>query len=299
MLYRVFCLNKDNTYFRINSLFIGDLSMYDPYYISLVNDVKMPRLGLGVYQASGPDTQQAVKWAIEAGYRSIDTAAIYGNETEVGNALKESPISREELFITTKVWNSDQGYSTTLEAFERSLKKLQLTYLDLYLIHWPVANKYLDTWRALEKLYDEGKIKAIGVCNFQPHHLDSLINVADIIPMINQIELHPFLSQEDVRSYCKQRNIVVEAWSPLGRGKMLDNPQLKEIADRHKKSIAQIILRWDIQNDIVTIPKSVNQNRIIENIDIFDFSLSPEDMASINALNKNERIGDDPDNFHF
>lgn len=273
--------------------------MHETHAIQLANGVKMPLLGLGVFKANGPDTQQAVKWALEAGYRSIDTAAIYGNETEVGNALKESKVPREHLFITTKVWNTDQGYDSTLKAFELSLKKLQLTYLDLYLIHWPVQDKFLDTWRALEMLYNEGKIKAIGVCNFQPHHLDTLIQASKIVPMVNQIELHPFLSQEDVRKYCKQHNIVVEAWSPLGRGKMLDNPQLKKIADQHKKSIAQIILRWDIQNDIVTIPKSVKQNRIIENADIFDFSLSPDEIKAINALNKNERIGEDPDHFKF
>lgn len=284
----------------MKSIFLtGDLCMHETHAIQLANGVKMPLLGLGVFKANGPDTQQAVKWALEAGYRSIDTAAIYGNETEVGNALKESKVPREHLFITTKVWNTDQGYDTTIKAFEQSLQKLQLTYLDLYLIHWPVQDKFLDTWRALEMLYNEGKIKAIGVCNFQPHHLDSLIQASNIVPMVNQIELHPFLTQEDVRKYCKQHNIVVEAWSPLGRGKMLDNPQLKEIADRHKKSIAQIILRWDIQNDIVTIPKSVKQNRIIENADIFDFSLNPDEIKAINALNKNERIGEDPDHFKF
>lgn len=284
----------------MKSIFLtGDLCMHETHAIQLANGVKMPLLGLGVFKANGPDTQQAVKWALEAGYRSIDTAAIYGNETEVGNALKESKVPREHLFITTKVWNTDQGYDTTIKAFEQSLQKLQLTYLDLYLIHWPVQDKFLDTWRALEMLYNEGKIKAIGVCNFQPHHLDTLIQASNIVPMVNQIELHPFLTQEDVRKYCKQHNIVVEAWSPLGRGKMLDNPQLKEIADRHKKSIAQIILRWDIQNDIVTIPKSVKQNRIIENADIFDFSLNPDEIKAINALNKNERIGEDPDHFKF
>lgn len=295
----VFCLNTHNTYLHVTNLSTGDLYMHETHAIQLANGVKMPLLGLGVFKANGPDTQQAVKWALEAGYRSIDTAAIYGNETEVGNALKECKVPREHLFITTKVWNTDQGYDTTIKAFEKSLKKLQLTYLDLYLIHWPVQDKYVDTWRALEMLYNEGKIKAIGVCNFQPHHLDTLIQASKIVPMVNQIELHPFLSQEEVRNYCKQHNIVVEAWSPLGRGKMLDNPQLKEIADRHKKSIAQIILRWDIQNDIVTIPKSVKQNRIIENADIFDFSLSPEEIKAINALNKNERIGEDPDHFKF
>lgn len=284
----------------MKSIFLtGDLCMHETHAIQLANGVKMPLLGLGVFKANGPDTQQAVKWALEAGYRSIDTAAIYGNETEVGNALKESKVPREHLFITTKVWNTDQGYDTTIKAFEQSLQKLHLTYLDLYLIHWPVQDKFLDTWRALEMLYNEGKIKAIGVCNFQPHHLDTLIQASNIVPMVNQIELHPFLTQEDVRKYCKQHNIVVEAWSPLGRGKMLDNPQLKEIADRHKKSIAQIILRWDIQNDIVTIPKSVKQNRIIENADIFDFSLNPDEIKAINALNKNERIGEDPDHFKF
>jgi methylglyoxal/glyoxal reductase len=271
---------------------------------TLYNGVKMPGLGIGVFKVEeGPELVNAVKFAIKHGYRSIDTAAIYENEEGVGQAIQEglaeTGLSREELFVTSKVWNADLGYESTLAAFETSLKKLQLDYLDLYLIHWPVAGKYIDAWRALETLYKEGKVRAIGVSNFQVHHLEDLMKDAEIKPMINQVEFHPRLTQEEVRAFCKANEIQVEAWSPLAQGQLLDNPVLQEIANHYNKSIAQVILRWDLQNGVVTIPKSTKEHRIVENADVFDFELSNEHMEQINQLNENHRVGPDPDNFDF
>jgi len=208
-------------------------------------------------------------------------------------------VPREELFITTKVWNSDQREDRVLEAFETSLQKLGLEYVDLYLIHWPVKEKYKQSWKVLEKLYKEGRIRAIGVSNFQIHHLEDLMADAEIKPMVNQVELHPLFAQLELHEYCKKQEIQIEAWAPLGQGRLLDNPVLQDIASSHHKSIAQVILRWDIQNEIVTIPKSVRESRIIENANIFDFTLSESDMEKINALNENKRFGGDPDNFNF
>lgn len=268
--------------------------------VKLNNGVEMPIFGLGVFKVEeGQEVIDSVKSAIKAGYISIDTAAVYKNEEGVGQGIKESGANREDLFITTKVWNADQGYESTLAAFETSIQKLGLDYIDLYLVHWPVKGKYKETWKALEKLYKDGKVKAIGVSNFHQHHLEDLLEEAEIVPMVNQIELHPLLSQVELRDFCKEKGIVVEAWSPLAQGKLLDNPVLAEIAGKYNKSTAQIILRWDLQNDIVTIPKSIKEHRIIENADIFDFELTNEDIDKINALNKNERVGPDPDNFNF
>lgn len=265
----------------------------------LHNGVKMPWLGLGVWKTKeGEEVVQAVKSAIQAGYRSIDTAAAYGNEEGVGVAIKECGVSRDELFITTKVWNADQGYDSTLKAFEVSRKKLNLDVIDLYLVHWPVKGKYKDTWRALEKLYKDGAVRAIGVSNFQVHHLKDVLNDAEIIPMVNQVEFHPLLSQQELRTFCNSKQIQLEAWSPLMQGN-LGNPLIGELAQKYGKSEAQIILRWDIQNGVVTIPKSINDKRIRENSEIFDFSLSEDDVAKINSLNKNQRFGPDPDNFDF
>ncbi|WP_203289598.1 aldo/keto reductase [Metabacillus sp. cB07] len=267
---------------------------------ALHNGVKMPWFGLGVFKVEdGNEVVNSVKWAIEAGYKSIDTAAIYGNEEGVGQAIKESGIAREELFITTKVWNADQGYDSTLKAFDESMKKLGLEYLDLYLVHWPVKGKYKETWKALETLYKEGKVKAIGVSNFQVHHLKDVMEDAEIVPMVNQVEYHPRLTQKELHAFCKENSIQLEAWSPLMQGKLLDDATLTEIAEKHGKSVAQVILRWDLQNGVVTIPKSVKEHRIYDNAAIFDFELTQEDMERIDGLNRDERVGPDPDNFDF
>ncbi|MGK0700104.1 aldo/keto reductase [Priestia flexa] len=272
--------------------------------VTLNNGVKMPGFGLGVFKVEeGPELVEAVKAAIKNGYRSIDTAAIYENEEGVGEGirqgLKETGLSREELFVTSKVWNSDLGYEETLKAYETSLQKLGLDYLDLYLIHWPVEGKYKDAWRALETLYKKDKVKAIGVSNFQIHHLENLLQNAEVKPVINQVEYHPRLTQKELRAYCEQQNIQLEAWSPLMQGELLDNDVLSAIAAKHNKSTAQVILRWDVQNGVITIPKSTKEHRIIQNADIFDFELTSDEMQEIDALNQNHRVGPDPDNFDF
>ncbi|MEC0093500.1 aldo/keto reductase [Paenibacillus macquariensis] len=271
---------------------------------TLHNGVKMPWFGLGVFLVEeGPELENAVKTAIMNGYRSIDTAAIYGNEEGVGRGIRqgmeEAGISREELFITSKVWNADLGYESTLAAYETSLSKLGLEYLDLYLIHWPVAGKFKDAWRALETLYKDGRVKAIGVSNFLIHQLEELMKDAEIKPMVDQMEHHPRLTQKELQAFCKENGIQFEAWSPLMQGQLLDNADLKEIGDKYGKSIAQVILRWNLQNGVVTIPKSTKEHRIIENASIFDFELTTEDMERIDGLNQNLRVGPDPDNFDF
>ncbi len=271
---------------------------------TLHNGVKMPWFGIGVFKVEeGPELVNAVKTAIKHGYRSVDTAAIYENEEGVGKGiqegLKEAGISREELFVTSKVWNADLGYESTIAAYETSLKKLGLEYLDLYLIHWPVEGKYKDAWRALETLYKEGRVKAIGVSNFQIHHLEELMKDAEIKPMINQVEYHPRLTQKALKAFCQDNEIQLEAWSPLMQGQLLDNEVLQEIANKHNKFVAQVILRWDLQNGVVTIPKSTKEHRIIENANVFDFELTTEEMEIIDGLNQNLRVGPDPDNFDF
>ncbi|PLR97839.1 aldo/keto reductase [Bacillus sp. T33-2] len=267
---------------------------------TLHNGVKMPWFGLGVFKVKeGSEVVDSVMAALKNGYISIDTAAVYGNEEGVGQAIRDSGVPREELFITTKVWNADQGYESTIKAFETSMQKLGLDYLDLYLVHWPVAGKYKDTWKALEKLYKDGRVRAIGVSNFHVHHLEDLLSTAEIKPMVNQIEYHPHLTQKEVHDFCKKEGIQLEAWSPLKQGELLNEPTIVEIAEKHGKTAAQVILRWDLQNEVVTIPKSIKEHRIIENANIFDFELSSEDMERITGLNKNERIGADPDNFDF
>lgn len=267
---------------------------------TLSNGVKMPWLGLGVYKTQeGDEVIQAVRAAVQAGYRSIDTAALYGNESGVGAAIRECGVARQDLFITTKVWNSSQGYESTLQAFEESRKKLDLDYIDLYLIHWPVPGKYKDTWRALEKLYKEGLIRAIGVSNFQIHHLQDLMAGSEISPMVNQVEYHPRLTQKELHRFCKEHGIQLEAWAPLMRGQLMMDRIITELAGKYARTPAQIILRWDLQNEVVTIPKSVRESRIIENAGIFDFVISADDMAKIDGLNQNKRTGADPDNFNF
>lgn len=265
----------------------------------LNNGIKMPWLGFGVFKTQeGAQVEQAIADALEAGYRSIDTAAIYGNEEGVGRAVAASGLKREELFITTKVWNSNQGFESTLKAFEESRRKLKLEVIDLYLVHWPVAGKYKDTYRALEKLYKEGYVRAIGVSNFLIPHLDDLLGSCEVVPAVNQVEFQPYLTQPDLQSYCKDRGIQLEAWSPLLQGN-LNVPLLQEIGQAHGKSAAQVILRWDLQNGVVTIPKSVTKSRIIENADIFDFELTTEEVEKINGLNAGRRFGSDPMNFNF
>ncbi|UTE71528.1 aldo/keto reductase [Rossellomorea marisflavi] len=267
---------------------------------TLHNGLEIPFVGLGVYQMKNPEeTVNAVRTAIETGYRSVDTAAVYGNEEEVGQGVRDSGVNREDLFITSKVWNADQGYDSTLSAFEESLKKLQMDYLDLYLIHWPVEGKYKDTWKALERLHGEGLIKSIGVSNFHQHHLENLLAGSIEKPVLNQIETHPRLSQEPLREFCSSHSIAVEAWSPIAQGRVLHEPTLNHIAKKHGKSAAQIVLRWHLQNDVIIIPKSVHAERIEENANLFDFELSLDEMNQINSLNQNERFGPDPDHFDF
>lgn len=268
--------------------------------VVLHNGVEMPVFGLGVYKVEeGSQIEETIHTALDLGYRLIDTASFYMNEEGVGRAIRSSGIAREELFITTKVWNSEQGYESTLMAFEDSMEKLGLDYLDLYLVHWPVKDKYIETWRALEKLYREGKVKAIGVSNFKIHHLEELLAQCAEKPAVNQVELHPLLSQEDLRTFCQLNEIKVEAWSPLSRGRFLDEPVLTKIAQNHNKSSAQVILRWHLQNEIVAIPKSVTASRLKENADIFDFALTQEEIEKINGLNQNHRFGADPDHIDF
>lgn len=267
---------------------------------TLVNGTKIPRLGLGVWQVKeGSEAVDSVDWAIETGYRLIDTAAIYKNEYSIGEGIRRAGIAREELFLTTKLWNADQGYESTLNAFDESLNRLGVTYVDLYLIHWPVAGKFKESWRAMEKIYRSGRAKAIGVSNFHKHHLEELMETAQIMPMVDQIELHPTFTQEPLRKFLNAHEIAVEAWSPLGQGKSLNEPIIKEIAAKYQKTTAQIIIRWHIQRDTIVIPKSVHEERIKENFDVFDFELSIEDMEKINTMNKNERLGPDPDHFNF
>jgi 2,5-diketo-D-gluconate reductase A len=268
-------------------------------HITLSNGVAMPQLGLGVYQVKeGEEVEQAVTAAIDAGYRLIDTAALYGNEVGVGNAIKKSSVPRKELFITTKLWNNDQGYNQTLAAFDASLEKLGLDYIDLYLIHWPSPQRglYVESWKAFEELYAQGRVKAIGVCNFHPEHLDILLKQASVVPMVNQVELHPYLQQHEIVAYNKAHTIHTESWSPIGGGggSLLDDPTFKTIGDSYGKSPAQVVIRWHIQHGYIVIPKSSNPTRIAENVDVFDFELSDKDMNTIDGLNKDERVGPDP-----
>lgn len=269
---------------------------------TLNNGVKMPWLGLGVWKVTKPDELDfAIKTALKAGYTSIDTADVYGNEKGVGKAIKESGIPREQLFITTKLANSMQrkGYDATLKAFEASRKKLGLEYIDLFLIHWPVKGKYVESWKAMIKLYKEGLVRAIGVSNFHIHHLEDIMNETDVIPVVNQVELHPWLNQSELIDFCRKNQIQVEAYSPLMGGHLMEVPEIGEFAKKYGKTPAQIVLRWHLQREIIVIPKSVREERIIENSQIFDFNLSNEDMEAINSLNRNKRFLPDPDNVYF
>jgi methylglyoxal/glyoxal reductase len=266
--------------------------------VTLGNATAMPYFGLGVYQIEeGEEVFNAVTQAIAAGYRLFDTAAAYDNEAGVGRAIRESPVAREEIFVTSKVWNTDHGYENTLKAFDRSIRKMKFDYLDLYLIHWPVKGKYMDTWRAIETLYLEGRIKAIGVSNFLVHHLEDLMAEAKIFPMVNQVEFHPYLVQPELLHFCRENDIQVEAYSPLMQGNVSDVGELQAIADKYGKNPSQVTLRWDLQKEVVTIPKSSNPEHIKSNAEIFDFELSQEDMETIDNLDQNSRLGDDPDQF--
>jgi len=267
---------------------------------TLHNGVQMPYFGLGVYLAEdGQEVVNAVKWALEAGYRHIDTAAVYGNEEGVGRGISESGLRRDEVFLVSKVWNSEQGYESTLKAFEASLERLGTDYLDLYLVHWPVDGKYKETWRALEKLYAEKKIRAIGVSNFLQHHLEDLMNSAEIVPMVNQMEFHPYLVQQELIDFCHKHKIQYEAWSPMMQGNIFEKEEFAELAEKYDKSIAQVVLRWDLQKGVITIPKSTKKERIIANSQLFDFELSEEDMEKLSAMDKGKRFGPDPDDFDF
>jgi 2,5-diketo-D-gluconate reductase A len=273
--------------------------------IALNDGNAIPSVGLGVFQTPPKDTEQAVSAALGVGYRHIDTAAAYGNEREVGRAVKKSGIPREEIFLVTKLWNADQGYDSTMKAFEKSAKRLGLSgeggHLDLYLIHWPVPaiSEFVDTWRAFGAMRDLGHIRSIGVSNFAPEHLDTLIDATGIVPVINQIELHPLMSQVELREVHKKLGIATEAWGPLGKGRLLDHPTITGIAGANGKTPAQVIIRWHLQIGNIVIPKSVNPERIASNFDVFDFELGDDDVTSISSLDNGTRLGPDPRTFNF
>lgn len=263
--------------------------------VKLNNGVEMPMFGLGVYLTKqGKETQSAVKHALTVGYRLIDTASMYGNEKDVGTAIKESGVPREEIFVTTKLWNDDHGYDKALKAFEKSLKKLDIGYIDLYLIHWPAGNKRNDTWKAFEKIIETGKCRAIGISNYMINHIKELLSFAEVVPAVNQVEFSPYLYQKDLLEYCNSNKIQLEAYSPLARGRKLDDPTLNAVSNKYSKTPAQIMLRWALQHKVVVIPKSSNNNRIEENADIFDFNLDDEDMQILDSSNYNFRVAWDP-----
>jgi 2,5-diketo-D-gluconate reductase A len=270
--------------------------------ITLNNGSVMPQLGFGVWQVPDDEAASAVSTALDAGYRSIDTAAIYGNEHGTGQGIASSGLPRGEVFVTTKLWNAEQGHDSTLRAFDASLDRLGLEYVDLYLIHWPMpgVDRYVDTWKAFEKIHSEGRARAIGVSNFQPAHLQRLFDETGTVPALNQIELHPRLQQSGPRAFHAEHGIATEAWSPLGQGgELLREPELTAIAGKYGKTAAQVVLRWHVQIGNVVIPKSVTPSRIRENIDVFDFELDEGDMAVLASLNKDSRLGADPDNMNW
>jgi len=270
--------------------------------VKLNNGIEMPSVGLGVFRIEdNKEAERVVKTALSVGYRHIDTAMYYHNEEAVGKAIKESGIPREDIFVTTKMWNADQRSGKVKEAFEASLKRLDMDYIDLYLIHWPVESKFVETWKRFEEIYHTGKVKAIGVSNFKQHHLELLLNETDVIPAVNQIELHPYLIQESELVFCKRMGIQPEAWSQFAANQtgLFDEKIITGLSEKYSKSPAQIILRWDYQRGVVTIPKSANEKRMKENLEIFDFSLTDDEIKSINSLNKNMRIGPNPDHVDF
>jgi diketogulonate reductase-like aldo/keto reductase len=267
--------------------------------IDLNTDLKIPAIGFGTWQIENQnEAQEAVKIALDIGYRLIDTAKVYGNEEGVGKGIKESGLDRSDIFITTKLWNGDQGYDSALKAFDESLKRLGLEYLDLYLIHWPATDKRAESWKALQKIYAEGLAKNIGVSNYTVRHLQELLSGSKVVPAVNQIEFHPFIynDQKEVLEFCKEKGIIIEAYSPLARAKDLNNTTLHAVAERHGKTIAQVMLRWAIQHGTVPIPKSTNAGRIKENFNVFDFELAEEEMQSINRLSSGNHVTWDPTN---
>jgi diketogulonate reductase-like aldo/keto reductase len=282
--------------------------------LTLNSGTTIPQLGLGVWQAADSETEHAVRYALdEAGYRHIDTAAAYGNEEAVGRGISTSSVAREDVFVTTKLWNADQGYEPALKAFDVSLGKLGVDYVDLYLIHWPLQNdeRLLKTWDALEKIAESGRAKAVGVCNFEPRHLKLLVDRGGLLPAVDQVELHPHLTQQAIRDVAAQHDIAVESWSPLGGtsnsgwGKaskpntLLSDDVITAIADRHGKSAAQVLIRWHLQNGLIVIPKSVHDERIAQNIDVFDFELTAEDLSEIATLDDGVRVGGHPDELNI
>lgn len=265
---------------------------------TLNNGVEIPRFGLGVYKsAPGDETRNAVRWAVEAGYRHVDTAAFYANEADVAEGIRDADANRQHVFVTTKLWNDDHGYRQTLSAFDRSRSLLGRDIIDLYLIHWPMKGLFVESWRAMEKLYAEGKVRAIGVSNFLIQHLDELLGSSEVVPAVNQVEWHPFVLQRSLLDYCGQKGIQVEAWSPLARGKYFDNPTIGGLAEKYGKTPAQIMIRWDLEHGVITIPKSVHRERIVANSQVFDFSLAPEDVRALDALDRDERLGQHPAHF--
>jgi 2,5-diketo-D-gluconate reductase A len=261
----------------------------------------IPALGFGVFKVSPSDAEQAVSTALQAGYRHIDTAAVYGNEPETGRAVAESGVPRDELYLVTKLWNSEQGYDSTLTAFDASMKRLGIDYLDLYLVHWPMPtlNKFIETFKAFAHLRDQGRIRSIGVSNFEPEHINALVDATGIVPAVNQVELHPRLPQTELRELHARLGIATEAWGPLGQGSLLTDPAVTAVAEARHRSPAQVLIRWHLQLGNIVIPKSVNPERIASNFDVFDFELTENDIASISALDDGNRLGPDPRSFEF
>lgn len=268
-------------------------------FLTLRDGIRMPQLGLGVWQVPNAQAAQVVGEALRVGYRAVDTAAVYGNEEGVGQAIRESGLPREEVFVTTKVWNTDQGYDATLRAMETSLTLLGLEYVDLYLIHWPVPaqDRFLETWRALERLHADGKARSIGVSNFKIPHLERLLDASEVVPSVNQIELHPYLQQREQREFHAKHGIATESWSPLAKGQILGDPVVGAIAAKHGKSPAQVVIRWHLDSGLIVIPKSATPSRLPENLAAMDFALDAEDMARLAALDQGRRVGPDPDTF--
>jgi diketogulonate reductase-like aldo/keto reductase len=266
--------------------------------VEIAPGVAINRLGLGTYRSDeGPDVEGEIRYGLSIGYRTIDTASIYGNESSVGRMVRESDLERGDVFVTTKLWNDDQGYDPALKAFDASLERLGLDYVDLYLVHWALPDKTRDTWRAMEAILASGRARAIGVCNFLVHHLQDLAEFATVQPALNQFEHHPRLQRPDLVEYCQAHGITAQAWAPIMRGRASLVPELVEIAQAHGKSPAQVSIRWILQRGVTTIPKSIHEHRIAENADVYDFTLTDAEMAIIESLDRGERLGPDPDRF--